>query len=148
MGYISRDSNYYREEISKYLNQYNESNEISREQYDLDLIFKNESNSLLDYNHIYNIYMFEKNHEGIKASTYTSILMHVAIRNEPLEHIDAFFYTIDENYLTSWSLIALLRTTYTYRRHMTHWKKLYVFTYDKVEEEGLNPRQELYGLDI
>lgn len=106
-----------------------------------------ESRSLLNDNHMYKIYLFEKRNEGRKACTYASILMHFAVRYESVDTIDIFLASLDKNAMTSWSLMALLRTTYSYRRRISQWNKLYKVTYDQIEEEGLNPKRELYGLD-
>lgn len=106
-----------------------------------------ENRSLLNDNHMYKIYLFEKRNEGKKACTYASILMHFAVRYESVDTIDTFFESLDKKALTSWSLMALLRTTYSYRRRISQWEKLYKLTYEQVEQEGLNPKRELYGLD-
>lgn len=106
-----------------------------------------ESRSLLNDNHMYKIYLFEKRNEGRKACTYASILMHFAVRYESVDTIDTFLASLDKNAMTSWSLMALLRTTYSYRRRISQWDKLYKVTYDQIEEEGLSPKRELYGLD-
>ena len=111
------------------------------------LYMKQESRSLLDDNHLYKIYLFEKRNEGLKACTYASILMHFAMRYESVDNIDTFLESLDVTAMTSWSLMAMLRYTYAYRHRMSQWEKLYRVTYRQVEQEGLNPKRELYGLD-
>lgn len=106
-----------------------------------------ESRSLLNDNHMYKIYIFEKRNEGRKACTYASMLMHFAVRYESVDTIDTFFESLDKTAMTSWSLMALLRTTYSYRRRISQWDKMYRVTYDQIKHEGLNPKRELHGLD-
>lgn len=105
------------------------------------------SKSIFDDSHLFRIYMFEKKNQKKQAATYTTILMHYAVRCESTDTIDEFFNILDKSCLTSWSLIALLRTTYTYRKKINNWKDLYNFTYTQVEKEGLSTMKELYGLD-
>lgn len=119
----------------------------SMERYNDYFGMEQESRSLLNDNHMYKIYLFEKRNEGRKACTYASILMHFAVRYESVDTIDTFLASLDKNAMTSWSLMALLRTTYSYRRRISQWDKLYKVTYDQIEEEGLSPKRELYGLD-
>lgn len=107
-----------------------------------------ESRSLLRNNNMYEIYVFEKNNEGKKACTYASMLMHFAVRYESVDTIDTFFESLDKTAMTSWSLMALLRTTYSYRSRLSQWERLYEATYDQVVREGLNPRRELHGLNV
>ena len=111
------------------------------------LSMKEESSSLLSDNHVYKIYLFEQRNEGRKACTYASILMHFAMRYESVDNIDTFLESLNVTAMTSWSLMAMLRYTYTYRHRMSQWEKLYHVTYRQIEQEGLNPKRELYGLN-
>lgn len=108
---------------------------------------KQESRTLLRDTDMYQIYVFEKNNEGKKACTYASMLMHFAVRYESVDTIDTFFKSLDKTAMTSWSLMAFLRTTYSYRRRLSQWENLYEVTYDQVVKEGLNPKRELHGLN-
>ncbi|EBY7415717.1 hypothetical protein D6J61_25900, partial [Salmonella enterica subsp. enterica serovar Alachua] len=57
------------------------------------------------------------------------------------------FSSLDRSSLSSWSLIALLRSTNVYKNDISLWKDIYLFTRNVVSEEGLNPKREMYGLD-
>lgn len=100
---------------------------------------------LLDEQHIFNIYMLEKQ-EGRKACIYVTILTHFAMKNAHIDSINYLIESLDESAVTSWSLMALLRTTYSSRLRINKWDRLYKVTYDHVLEEGLDPVRELHGL--
>ena len=84
---------------------------------------------------------------GREASAYMTVLMHHAVQSEDKKFLNYFFSSIDKNNLTSWSLIALLRSTSVYKNQIPLWKDLYLYTKDIVSKEGLNPKREMYGLD-
>ena len=148
MSLISKNSTLFSIMLTEHLNEktkkYKLDNVQSCSEY---LSMKQESSSLLNDSHMYKIYVFEKQNEGRKACTYASILMHFAMRYESVDNIDKFLESLDVTAMTSWSLMAMLRYTYTYRHRMSQWEKLYHVAYRQVEQEGLNPKRELYGLD-
>jgi hypothetical protein len=111
-----------------------------------DVVYFNNFQSILKIDTAVHIYFLEINNEGRKANTYSTFLMHYAVRHESTESIDNFLKDLDYKYLTSWSLIAFLRTTYSYRFRLTYWKKLYELTHKQILEENLDPRIELMGL--
>lgn len=153
MSLISKNSTLFSMMLTEHLNEKPKRYKIER--YEIDsmkrysnyLSMKQESRYLLDDNHMYKIYLFEKRNEGRKACTYASILMHFAMRYESVDNIDSFLESLNVKAMTSWSLMAMLRYTYIYRHRMSQWEKLYNVTYKQIEKEGLNPRKELYGLD-
>ncbi|MDA3439638.1 hypothetical protein [Acinetobacter bereziniae] len=109
--------------------------------------FSKSSSFLCSERHINKLYSLEQLDKGHQASIYSTVLMHYAIRCESTHDISIFFEYLNISLLTSWSLIALLRSTNAYKNDIKFWRDLYLLTYSKVESEGLNPKQELYGLD-
>ena len=85
--------------------------------------------------------------QGRSASAYMTVLMHYAVRSGDVKFLNTFFEKLNRTQLTSWSLIALLRSTSVYKQDIVLWKDFYVFTRELVEKSGLNPNRELYGLD-
>lgn len=96
--------------------------------------------------HCNEIYFFELTKEAYKASTYTTFIMRYAIHHNNIEYINKFIGILDKKHLTSWSLIALLRSISICKNEITEWEHLLDFSTGKVIEEGLDPRKELYGL--
>lgn len=145
---ISRNSNYSSKVISGYYEVSIKRDVLCRlESYNDYFEMDEAERSLLSSSHIYNIYLFEQSKKGKQACAYTAILMHYAVRHESMETIDLFFDSLNEDLLSPWSLVALLRSTFTYRRRISQWKKLYDIAYEKVVEDGRDPKRTLYGLD-
>ena len=62
-----------------------------------------------------------------------------------VKHIeDSLFKNIEYRMLSSWSLIALLRSTYCFKSKIPDWESLYNYTKDYFEESGLDTKKELY----
>ena len=99
----------------------------------------------LNYNHIYKIYMLEQSNSR-QACIYVNIVMHFLMGNNDLKSINYLIDTLDKNLVTSWSLIPILRNTYSNKSRMPKWNNLYETTYNQVRKEGLNPSIELIGL--
>ena len=97
--------------------------------------------------HYFEIYKLEATNRGKEASAYMTVLMHHAVHYEDLKFLNHFFSSLDRSILSSWSLIALLRSTNVYKNDISLWKDIYLFTRNVVSEEGLNPKREMYGLD-
>lgn len=97
--------------------------------------------------HFFAIYNLEMTNRGREASAYMTVLIHHAVYSEDKKFLEYFFSSIDKKNLTSWSLIALLRSTSVYKNQISLWKDLYLYTKDVVAKEGLNPKREMYGLD-
>jgi len=145
---ISRNSDYSSKIISEHHQISIKRNVLCRLQSYNDYFEMDETErSLLSGSHIFNIYLFENSQQGKQACAYTAILMHYAVRYESMDTIDTFFDSLNEDLLSPWSLVALLRSTFTYRRRISQWKKLYDIAYDKVVEDGRDPKRTLYGLD-
>ena len=96
--------------------------------------------------HCNNIYFFEFTKDVYKVSAYTTFIMRYAVHHNNVEYINKFIEALDKTYLTSWSLIALLRSTSICKNDITEWEHLFDFSAQKIMNEGLNPRKELYGL--
>ena len=97
--------------------------------------------------HTFEIYKLESANKGKEVSAYVTTLVHYAIENEDILFLNKLFNVLDKSKLTSWSLIALLRTTSVYKKDILLWKDFYLFTKQIVSEEGLNVKQHLHGLD-
>ncbi|EPK4349309.1 hypothetical protein JRA37_003648, partial [Acinetobacter baumannii] len=111
-------------------------------------IFKDSKNSFWwDKKHYFEIYKLEATNRGREASAYMTVLMHQAVQVEDLKFLNNFFQELNKSSLTSWSLIALLRSTNVYKNQISLWKEMYLYTQNVVINEGLNPKREMYGLD-
>ena len=110
-------------------------------------VYKESQSFLWNKKHYFEIYKLEATNRGREASAYMTVLMHNAVHQEDLKFLNHFFSSLNKNSLTSWSLIALLRSTNVYKNDISLWKDLYLFTRDVVSKEGLNPKREMYGLD-
>lgn len=96
--------------------------------------------------HCNKIYFFELTKEVYKASNYITFLMRYAIHHNNIDYVNKFISILDKKYLTSWSLIALLRSISVCKNKITEWECLLNFSVGKVIEENLDPKKELYGL--
>lgn len=110
-------------------------------------VYKESQDFWWNKEHFFAIYNLEMTNRGREASAYMTVLMHHAVHSEDKKFLNYFFSSIDKNNLTSWSLIALLRSTSVYKNQIPLWKDLYLYTKDIVSKEGLNPKREMYGLD-
>lgn len=111
-------------------------------------IFKDSTNNFWwSKKHYFEIYKLEATNRGREASAYMTVLMHHAVKVEDLKFLNIFFQELNKNSLTSWSLIALLRSTNVYKNQIPMWKEFYLYTHNVVRNEGLNPKREMYGLD-
>lgn len=137
---FTKSNFYYLSDIRKqaYKVDYN----ISDFKYENTLLSENEM-----INHLNNIYLFELRKEVYKASAYTTLIMRHAVYHNNIEYINRFVGILDKKQLTSWSLIALLRSISTCKSDIYEWTDLLKFSTQKVASEGLNPKIELYGLE-
>jgi len=97
--------------------------------------------------HTLQIYTLEKNNLNKEASTYITALMHFSVYDNDVNFLDNFFKVINKKELSSWSLIALLRSTSVYKKNIGLWKEFYLHTRQVLIDENLNPDQEMYGLN-
>lgn len=101
--------------------------------------------SVLSSNYIYEIYMLEQSNSR-QACVYVNIVMHFLMENNDLKSINYLIDTLDKDLVSSWSLIPILRNTYSNKSRMPKWNDLYETTYKQIQNEGLNPLIELIGL--
>ena len=134
-AYYSSDS------VSSYENKLNSTVSIAPE------VYKSSQEFWWDQKHYVEVYKLESTNQGRSASAYMTVLMHYAVRSGDVKFLNTFFEKLNRTQLTSWSLIALLRSTSVYKQDIVLWKDFYVFTRELVEKSGLNPKRELYGLD-
>ena len=95
------------------------------------------------------IYKLESEKESKEACIYIVSQFHFLNRDisgTPI--VKQLFETIDYRMLSSWSLIALLRSTYCFKSKIPNWISLYDFTKNYLEENGFETKKELYGLDL
>ena len=134
-AYYSSDS------VSSYDNKLNSNVSIAPE------VYKTSQEFWWNNKHYLEVYKLESTNQGRSASAYITVLMHYAVRSGDVKFLNNFFEKLNRTQLTSWSLIALLRSTSVYKQDIVLWKDFYVFTRELVEKSGLNPKRELYGLD-
>ena len=134
-AYYSSDS------VSSYENKLNSTVSIAPE------VYKSSQEFWWNQKHYVDVYKLESTNQGRSASAYMTVLMHYAVRSGDVKFLNTFFEKLNRTQLTSWSLIALLRSTSVYKQDIVLWKDFYVFTRELVEKSGLNPKRELYGLD-
>jgi len=134
-AYYSSDS------VSSYENKLNSTVSIAPE------VYKSSQEFWWNQKHYVEVYKLESTNQGRSASAYMTVLMHYAVRSGDVKFLNTFFEKLNRTQLTSWSLIALLRSTSVYKQDIVLWKDFYVFTRELVEKSGLNPKRELYGLD-
>lgn len=134
-AYYSSDS------VSSYENKLNSTVSIAPE------VYKSSQEFWWNQKHYVEVYKLESTNQGRSASAYMTVLMHYAVRSGDVKFLNNFFEKLNRTQLTSWSLIALLRSTSVYKQDIVLWKDFYVFTRELVEKSGLNPKRELYGLD-
>lgn len=106
---------------------------------------KRRRESVLSSNYIYEIYRLEQSNSR-QACIYVNIVMHFLMENNDLRSINHLIDTLDKNRVTSWSLIPILRNTYSNKSRMPKWNDLYETAYKQIQNEGLNPSIELIGL--
>lgn len=134
-AYYSSDS------VSSYENKLNSTVSIAPE------VYKSSQEFWWNQKHYVEVYKLESTNQGRSASAYMTVLMHYAVRSGDVKFLNTFCEKLNRTQLTSWSLIALLRSTSVYKQDIVLWKDFYVFTRELVEKSGLNPKRELYGLD-
>ena len=94
------------------------------------------------------IYRLEVEKESREACIYIVSQFHLLNRDpKGFKIIQAIFNTVEYRMLSSWSLIALLRTTYYCKQKIDTWQSLYDFTRDYFEVSGLDTKKELHGLN-
>ena len=128
-AYYSSDS------VSSYENKLNSTVSIAPE------VYKSSQEFWWNQKHYVEVYKLESTNQGRSASAYMTVLMHYAVRSGDVKFLNTFFEKLNRTQLTSWSLIALLRSTSVYKQDIVLWKDFYVFTRELVE------KRELYGLD-
>ena len=92
------------------------------------------------------LYRFKENQVKESSDSISNIILPL-IRKGDLENLRIFWESLDFFYLTTSSLIALLRGSSVYKNQLPLWLKAYVMVLNKLLELGKNPLTELYGLD-
>lgn len=85
---------------------------------------------------------------GMAASVYVTCLIENLFEENDISFIDNLLETIDIDKLTNWSMVALLRTTFSAKHLLQNWKRFYESTYNVLTDRGFQElHKELYGLD-
>ena len=121
-AYYSSDS------VSSYENKLNSTVSIAPE------VYKSSQEFWWNQKHYVEVYKLESTNQGRSASAYMTVLMHYAVRSGDVKFLNTFFEKLNRTQLTSWSLIALLRSTSVYKQDIVLWKDFYVFTRELVEK--------------
>ncbi len=92
---------------------------------------------------------YELNNEGRKASVYTVIVIDHWFDQCEYENIDSFLYImlLDINSLTKWSIVSLLRSTYSAKDLLNHWQIFYEKSYEVLEQKNYDAKKLLRGLN-
>lgn len=88
----------------------------------------------------------EKNNLGKLASFYVVYFVEKSFRQCEYERVNQLLYEIDVNEITEWSMIALLRSSFSARSFLPAWTHLREEVRDKLEAEGKNHKKLLRGL--
>lgn len=95
------------------------------------------------------IIRYELTNEGRKASVYTIINIDNWFDNCDYEMVNSLIEVmlLDINSLTKWSIVSLLRSTYSAKELLPHWQEFYEKSYIHLEESNYDPRKLLRGLN-
>ncbi|MFQ2249228.1 hypothetical protein ACK32K_11605 [Aeromonas dhakensis] len=88
----------------------------------------------------------EKNKLGRIASFYVVYFVEKSFRQREYERVNQLLHEIDVNEITEWSMIALLRSSFSARSFLPAWTHLREEVKDKLEAEGKNHKKLLRGL--
>lgn len=80
---------------------------------------------------------YELNNEGRKASVYTVIIIDHWFDQCEYENVNSFLsiMLVDINYLTKWSIVSLLRSTYSAKDLLPSWQDFYEKSYEVLEQK-------------
>lgn len=92
------------------------------------------------------IYRLERLNRGVESSVYTVFSMDRLMRNNDLSEINRVFESADVSQLTEWSMVALLRSTFSIRRHLPAWRLFYHKVNDKLTHDERPVKRLLFGL--
>jgi len=92
------------------------------------------------------IYSYEHNGQGKFASFYAVFFVESSFRHRDYKKINELLSDIDINNVTEWSLVALLRSSFSARDYLPAWPKLLSAAKKKLDDEGKDTRRYLRGL--
>lgn len=92
---------------------------------------------------------YELNNEGRKASVYTVITLDHWFDQCEYDRVDhlLLFMITDVHLLTKWSIVALLRSTYSAKSLLDNWQNFYDISYQVLEEKNYDAKKLLKGLN-
>lgn len=92
---------------------------------------------------------YELNNEGRKASVYTVITLDHWFDQCEYDRVDhlLLFMISDVHLLTKWSIVALLRSTYSAKSLLDNWQNFYEISYQVLEEKNYDAKKLLKGLN-
>lgn len=89
---------------------------------------------------------FERSGRGQLASFYAVYFVEQSFRLMAYDKVNKLLNDIDINDLTEWSMIALLRSSFSARSFLPAWTSFKDNIRNKLDEEGKNPKKLLRGL--
>ncbi|MBN6527660.1 hypothetical protein JZM32_06625 [Acinetobacter pittii] len=92
---------------------------------------------------------YELNNEGRKASVYAVIIIDHWFDQCEYDNINSFLsiMLVDINCLTKWSIVSLLRSTYSAKNLLSNWQDFYEKSYEVLEQKNYNAKKLLKGLN-
>ncbi|EKT4094626.1 hypothetical protein [Stenotrophomonas maltophilia] len=88
----------------------------------------------------------ERGGAGRQASFFAVFIVEQSFRRRNYDHVNELLHSANPLKLTEWSLIALLRSSFSARRHLPAWDALLESTHSKFSHEGKNVEKLLRGL--
>jgi hypothetical protein len=95
---------------------------------------------------ILNVYSLESKKEPRKACIYIVEEFHKFFQKDTIV-VNKIISNIEYDKLSSWSLMALLRMSYHVKYKIDNWNSLLFFTKQYLEDNNLDSKKELYGLE-
>ena len=93
------------------------------------------------------LYSWEHNGHGKLASFYAVYFVEQSFRMRAYEQVNRLLSEINVSHLTEWSMIALLRSSFSARACLPAWPKLLSSARNALIHQGKNPDRYLRGLN-
>ncbi|WP_157642800.1 hypothetical protein [Burkholderia ubonensis] len=89
----------------------------------------------------------EQSGNGQLASFFAVYFVEQSFRLRAYENVNTLLDEIDISPLTEWSMIALLRSSFSARKYLPAWSRLLAAVHDKLQAEGKDTKKLLRGLN-
>lgn len=93
------------------------------------------------------VYSWEHGGHGRLASFYVVFFVEQSFRSRAYAQVNRLLAEVDISLLTEWSMIALLRSSFTARSFLPAWPRLLSSVHERLEQQGKNPSRLLRGLN-